>query len=389
MGAPVPAIITDHMLALQQEIVRLQALLQASRQIHSTIQLDEVLRRSLEIILRELEMEGAFFTAFPFSEGRIPPRFLLSGNSSDFARGCACFPLLNKAGDKLTDLIVIPREGIRLTLEESDFLESLAVQTAVAIENAQHHERAVHLERIQQDLASARAIQRSLLPDNVPPVSGYATAWRSVSCYEVGGDYVDVMPVAAGQRVVVIADVAGKGLASAMVASSFRAAFRAMAAAGIRLPDIATQLNSLLFAEDSEAPRTYVTALFLRLDPNAHTVEAVNAGHNPGLLFAKKSKHPVLLRSSGTPIGILPQAAYTSEVHELKVGTKLLAYTDGLTELIGGNEQFGIERLAETFCACRAQEPDAILEHIWRTLEAFGTEKEQCDDMTAFVLLRQ
>lgn len=155
------------------------------------------------------------------------------------------FPVLNKAGKKVTDLIVIPREGVHLTLEESDFLESLAVQTAVAIENAQHHERAVHLQRLEQDLASARAIQRSLLPHDVPPLAGYVTCWRSVSCYEVGGDYVDLMPAGAGQLMAVVADVAGKGLASAMVASSFRAAFRAMAAAGIPLVDMATKLNSL------------------------------------------------------------------------------------------------------------------------------------------------
>ena len=389
MSAPVQAKNTYHMLAFQQQIVRLEALLEASRQIHSTIQLDEVLRRSLEIIVRELEMEGAFFTAFPFSEGRIPPRFLLSHTSSDFARGCACFPVLNNAGKKLTDLIVIPREGVHLSLEEADFLESLAVQTAVAIENAQHHERAIHLERVEQDLASARAIQRSLLPHGVPPIAGYATGWRSVSCYEVGGDYLDLMPAGAGQLLAVVADVAGKGLASAMVASSFRAAFRAMAAAGLPLLDMATKLNALHFADTPEARRTYVTALFLRLNANAHTIEAVNAGHNPALLFARRSKRPVLIQASGTPIGILPQVTYTSQVHELEEGARLLAYTDGLTEIVRGNDEFGIDRLAESFSACRAQEGDAILDHIWRTLEAFSTEKEQRDDMTAFVLLRQ
>ncbi len=158
------AINVDQTLALQQQIVRLQALFEASRRIHSTIQLDEVLRCALEIIVRELEMEGAFFSGFPFSEGRIPPRFLLAENSSDLARGCFRFPLIDKAGAKLTDLFVVSRDGTQLSLEESDFLESLAVQTAVAIENARQHERIVQLQRVEQDLASARAIQRSLLP---------------------------------------------------------------------------------------------------------------------------------------------------------------------------------------------------------------------------------
>jgi serine phosphatase RsbU (regulator of sigma subunit) len=379
----------DQTLALQQQIVRLQALLEASRQIHSTIQLDEVLRRALEIVVRELEMEGAFFNGFPFSEGRIPPRFLLSCDSSDLARACKRFPLIDKAGKQITDLVVIPRDGANLSLEESDFLESLAIQTAVAIENARHHERIVHLQRVEQDLASARAIQRSLLPHDVPTIVGYKTGWRSVSCYEVGGDYLDVLPLSSGEQIMIVADVAGKGLASALVASSFRAGFRAMALAGIPLLEIAMQLNELHFAEGAEARRRYVTALFLRLDSKAHTIEAVNAGHNPGLLFANKSKHPVLLEASGTPIGMLPEATYKSEVHDFKDGARLLAFTDGLTEVFRGEDEFGFDRLAQTFYACREEEGDAVLDYIWHKLEAFSTQAEPRDDMTALVLIRQ
>ena len=66
----------------------------------------------------------------------------------------------------------------------------------------------------------------------------------------------------------------------------------------------------------------------------------------------------------------------------------MLLYTDGLTEIFRGEDEFGFERLAETFYACREQEGAAILDHIWRTLEAFGTEQEQRDDMTALTLIR-
>ena len=74
-------------LHLQQQIARLQALLEASHKIHSTIELDSVLRAVLELSVRELEMAGAFFTAFPFSYGEIQPRFLLHPPTSDPKRG--------------------------------------------------------------------------------------------------------------------------------------------------------------------------------------------------------------------------------------------------------------------------------------------------------------
>ncbi len=116
------------------------------------------------------------------------------------------------------------------------------MQTAVAIENARHHERTVHLQRVEQDLASPRAIQRSLLPQSLAEIRGHKIALRSVSCYEVAGDYVDVVSHPNGDQIMIVADIAGKGLASALVGSSFPSAFRAMALAG--LPLVKLQRNS-------------------------------------------------------------------------------------------------------------------------------------------------
>src|ERR1700683_4422662 len=307
-------------LDLQQKVARLQALLEVSRRIHATIQLDEVLRVALEIVVRELEMDGAYFTSFPFSEGRIPPHVLLNWNVSGSGGDSFRFALPNQAGEVLNELVVIPREGISLTLEESDFLERLTLQIAIAIENARTHERILHLQRIEQDLASARVIQRSLLPSLVQAVVGYKIAIRSISSYEVGGDYLDLLRLPSGDEVMIVADVAGKGLTSAIVASSFRAAFRAVALAGLPLVEVAEQLNALHYAEGPEARRRYVTAVMFRLDPRSNVLEVVNAGHNPPLLWTAPAHCPALLESSGTPIGLLPSAQYASERYELEEG---------------------------------------------------------------------
>ena len=97
----------------------------------------------------------------------------------------------------------------------------------------------------------------------------------------------------------------------------------------------------------------------------------------------------MMIEASGTPIGMLPQVGYTSETHDLKEGARLLVYTDGLTEVFRGEDEFGLERLIQTFYSCREREGNAVLGHIWQTLEEFSTEREQRDDMTAFVLIRQ
>ena len=348
-------------LQLQQQIARLQALLETSHKIHSTIELDHVLRSVLQITVRELEMAGAFFTEFPFSYGEIPPRFLLHPPSSDPGRGCFRFPLLDRNGAALTEMIVITRDGAPLSLSEQDFLENLAIQAAVAIENARYHERTLDMERVKQDMASAREIQRSLLPQAMPDIPGYSMACRSQTCYEVGGDYLDILRLRSGELMIVVADVAGKGLTSALVGSSFRSAFRAIAHSDMPLADMASHLNGLHFQEGEESRRRYVTAIFLRLDPKTHTLEIVNAGHNPGFLL-NGSQKPIMIDATGTPIGMLPVSSYVPEKYVLDKKAKLLLYTDGLTEVFRGLEEFGQERLLQAFRTCHGSDAKAILD---------------------------
>ena len=375
-------------LHLQQQIVRLQALLDTSHKIHSTIELDQVLRTVLQITVRELEMAGAFFTAFPFSYGEIPPRFLLHPPSSDPKRGCFRFPLLDHGGAELTEMVVITRAGAPLSLYEQDFLENLALQAAVAIENARYHERTLDMERVKQDLASARDIQRSLLPQSIPDVPGYSIAGRSQTCYEVGGDYLDILPLPSGELTIVVADVAGKGLASALVASSFRSAFRAIAQSGMSLAEMATHLNGLHYGEGDESRQRYVTAIFLRLNPEAHTLEVVNAGHNPGFLFNGGHTHE-LIKPSGASVGLFEDSIYIAEKYVLVPQAKLLLYTDGMTEVFRGSDIFGLERLLQAFRDCYSSDANAILNSLWQALDAFSNQELLTDDMTALVLERQ
>jgi serine phosphatase RsbU (regulator of sigma subunit) len=375
-------------LHLQQQIARLQALLETSHKIHSTIELDHVLRSVLQITVRELEMAGAFFTAFPFSYGDIPPRFLLHPPSSDPKRGCSRFPLLDRKCEVLTEMVVITRDGAPLSLFEQDFLEHLATQAAVAIENARYHERTLDMERVKQDLACARDIQRSLLPQSFPNIAGYSIDGRSQTCYEVGGDYLDIIELTSGQLMIVVADVAGKGLASALVGSSFRSALRAIANSGMSLVEIATHMNVLHYNEGEESRRRYVTSIFLRLDPATHTLEVVNAGHNPGFLL-NGSDLPEMIEASGTPVGMLPFSTYRAEKYVLSNKAKLLIYTDGMTEVFQGNEEFGQDRLLEAFRASRAVDAPSTLKSIWQALDAFSNQESQTDDMTALVIGRK
>jgi serine phosphatase RsbU (regulator of sigma subunit) len=385
----------DEALVAQQQVVRLQALLEASRQLHSTIELDEVLRIALEIVVRELELTGAFFTTFPLSYGEVPPEFQASLHPSAsesakslFNESFLRFKLCDKAGIPFAELIVLVPSDRVLDLDETDFLESLAVQASVAIENARFHARALHWQRVESDLAAARQVQLSLIPQAMPDIPSYAMAARSVTCYEVGGDYLDIIPIPSGETVIVVADVAGKGLASALMGTSFRSATRAMVHAGLSLYEIATQINLLHYGEGEEARRRYVTGILFRLNPATHTLEAVNAGHTSAFLVSTDGSL-TMIKASGTPFGLLPFSNYVAESFNISAGMRLLAYTDGMTEVFHGEDEFGETRLLETFLACHEPTPDEVLGSIWKTLEAFSDGHEQSDDMTALVMFRK
>ena len=368
---------------LQQQVSRLQALLEASRQVHSTIREEEVLEQVLRIVVRELEMAGAAFPGTGLAYGDALPDGAATGNGTSLPS----YSLDDRDGNRMTELVVATPDGRELTLYETDFIEGLALQASVALENARNHKRNLEYARVQQDLGAARAIQRSLLPHNLPSIPGYSLAFRSATCYEVGGDYLDIVEQPDGSLLIAVADVAGKGMASAIVSVSFRSAFRAMAASGPPLDELATRMNQYHWAEGEEARRRYVTAIFLRLHPEAGEIEVVNAGHNPGFLV-QPSAPPRQFDAGGTPLGLLPGMRYLSEQCGFTPGARLLFYTDGLTEVFKGDEEFGPERLLHEFLSCPAYKADGILDALWAAIEEFAEGGPQADDMTALALCR-
>ncbi|HEY6446276.1 MAG TPA: SpoIIE family protein phosphatase [Acidobacteriaceae bacterium] len=368
--------------SLEQQVARLQALLEAARQVHSTIRANEVLLQTARIIVRELEMKGALFLAAGTGEmlvsyGEIPPAPY---------EGCGRFPLFSRENHQLlAELVVTAPDCGEFSLYEQDFVEGLVLQAAVALENATLHQRDVEWARVQQDLEAARTLQRSLLPKSLPEIPGFSLAARSTTCYEVGGDYLDSIPLADGTHLMVVADVAGKGLASAIVATSFRAALRSLAGQALKLDEVAARLSQQHWDEGTEAQKRYMTALFLRLDPGTQQIEVVNAGHNPAALVLPDGAVQ-MIEASGTPLGMLPGMGYTAEHFDFPPGSRMLMYTDGLTEVFRGDEEFGQDRLIDTFRATKQPEAERVLDLLWETLGTFSYHEAQTDDMTALAI---
>ena len=370
-------------LPLEQQVARLQALLEATRQVHSTMKVDEVLKRAARLLVLELEMNGAVF----IEPGSEQPRVAYGDVPGSPYEGCQRFPLLSRENHTLAELIVSAPDCQEFNVYEQDFIEGLVLQTAVALENATLHERDLEWARVQQDLDAARSLQMSLLPKSMPKIESYTIAGRSTTCYEVGGDYLDTMRLPDGTHLMVVADVAGKGLASAIVATSFRSALRSLASQPLPLAELAIRMSQHHYDEGTEAQRRYVTAILVRFDPERSRIEAVNCGHNPGILLLPDGSSRVI-EASGTPLGLLPGMQYTSEVLDFPPGARLLLYTDGLSETLqaGADEEFGLERLIETISGCTQPEAESILDNVWETIGSFSAYAPQADDRTALAI---
>ena len=369
----------DKLLSLEEQIVRLQALLEASRQVHSIVSVNDVLARTAKVLVRELEIEGAEFRSTETGE------LLASYGSPDpNSPISARFQLRARDNKSLAELLITPSGG-ELSIYEEDFIDGLVLQAAVALENAMYHERDLQWARVQQDLDAARNIQRSLLPKCMPHIPGFSIEGRSSACYEVGGDYMDAVVLPDGTQLFVVADVAGKGLASAIVATGFRSAFRSLATQPIPLADLANRLGQQHWEEGVEARRRYVTAIFLRLQPGMKEIEVVNAGHNPALI-ALPDGSVNRINASGTPLGMIPGMSYSAEASTFPPGSRVLLYTDGLTEVFCGDDEFGCDRLSDAFRDAAKEDAAANLATLWETLSSYSDNAPQTDDMTAIAI---
>ena len=368
-------------LSLEEQIARQQALLEASRQVHSTILAEEVLSRTARILVRELELEGALF--LPPGGGAPLARFGVLPDAP--YANCPRWDLPSHEGISLAELVVARGSAEPMDLSEQDFVEGLVLQAAVALETAHHHERTLTWARVEQDLAAARNIQQSLLPRSMPSIPGFSITGRSSTCYEVGGDYLDTLHLSDGTELLIVADVAGKGLASAIVATSFRAAFRSLVTQPLALAEVANRMGERHWEEGPEARHRYVTAIFVRLDAARAQIEVVNAGHNPAILVLPDGSTR-MIEASAPPLGMLPGMRYSAETFGFPEGARLLLYTDGLTEVFCGDDEFGCERLTSAFREAPSSDASAILASLWATLATFAVQGPQTDDMTALAV---
>ncbi|HEY0512203.1 MAG TPA: SpoIIE family protein phosphatase [Thermoanaerobaculia bacterium] len=336
-------------------------------------------------LLREVAEKGMAAIVFDVqSDERFSAAqsMLLSG-----IRSLIAAPLLDPEGT-LGMIVLESRAGVRQFSEEDlELLVSLAAVAALHLRNLALAMEAAERRRLQEELALARRIQVALLPDRLPEVSGWELYGGNIPSRGVSGDYYEVVTRRGGSEcVLMIADVAGKGMAASLLTVSLQALSTGPIEDGLPPDEICARLSRLLYRRTP--PEKYATAFLGVLETATGRLRYTNAGHNPPLVL-RASGDAEELGSTGVPLGLLPQAAYSDGEVTLGPGDVLMIYTDGLVEANDpGGDEYGLERLKEACRRGRGEACETLAGILARDLEEFAHGVPFADDRT-LVLARR
>lgn len=314
---------------------------------------------------------------------------LLVANSSDLPLAGRTDETTLPFGD--TELLLVLRPQRELSGTLSDRIpwlivlvgSALALAFAVLVERLlRRRDRALALaeenRRLYDEQRSvADAVQHSLLPASLPEIEGLELEVRyqpGVRGTEVGGDWYDVVACDDDHVLVVVGDVAGRGLRAATIMAMLRHATRAYALDGVEPTDLPGKLTHLMRLDEGSG---FATLLLLLLDVPARTVTIVNAGHpRPLLLHGERPSDRRFLEAPvGLPVGVVGTRQQDSSVVDVPPGATLLAFTDGLFERRGESVDEGMERLRA------AVDPDQPLGEVLDGLLADLSTGAESDDV--------
>ncbi|MEP7342875.1 MAG: GAF domain-containing SpoIIE family protein phosphatase [Acidobacteriota bacterium] len=374
----------------------------------STLSRDAFVIRRLRSVSQPLEISEQDFDAWARAlesapsaqrEARQKEQGLLTQLQSRLLQ-----PIRSK--DQLVGVLSLGQCRVRHEYNATDkeMLMSVASQLALVIENARLTERMLADERLRRELALAAEVQKRLLPTLPPECVSVELAGFCQPARGVGGDYYDFFKFDNQQLGIAIADVAGKGIAAALLMSTVQATLRGLSTespnylneSNESLANMVATLNRLLV--NSTGGANYVTFFYAQFDQSTQQLAYVNAGHNPPFLFrANEDGLQTVLATSvngfkkldagGMFVGMFDHLSYEQELIQMQSGDVLIAFTDGLPEAQNNDgEDFDDERIQRILAETALLPVNEIRDEILRRVKDWCEGAPQYDDLTFLVL---
>ncbi len=240
------------------------------------------------------------------------------------------------------------------------------------------------LAEFRKEVEIAGHIQKTLLPSRDQEIPGFDLAGRCEPAHYVGGDYYDYLPLRDGTWGVLVADISGHNLASALLMPMARKVLSWVGRTRKDPSRILAEASRLLY-KDLSGAELFLTLFLVALEPGKSRVLAANAGHNPPLLFRRESRVAQWLEVDGPIMGFLPEPVHRLRRLNLRPGDVLVLYTDGVTEVANDKgEMLGVERFQEIVGRLRERPAREILDGVFAAVRGFGDSGQ--DDVTVVVI---
>ena len=243
--------------------------------------------------------------------------------------------------------------------------------------------------KVQRSLAQASMIQQNLVPKSNPQVEGFDIAGKSIWCDETSGDYYDFFQPAEWEQKkigVVVADVIGHGISSALLMTTARAFFRERILSPGSSAALVTDVNQRL-VKDIEELNLFITLFYSEIDIKEKSFRWVHAGHEPAMLYDPGEDSFDALGGEGLPLGVMADWVYEESKKQLHSGQIILIGTDGIKETHNEhNELFGAERFNRVIRDHFRKPAKEIIKEMFDTLQSFRFPIERKDDETLVVI---
>jgi serine phosphatase RsbU (regulator of sigma subunit) len=254
---------------------------------------------------------------------------------------------------------------------------------AVEAQRRAEQEQREAARQVAYEMEIARQVQARLFPQSLPPMRTLDYAGACIQAREVGGDYYDFLPLGEEGLGLVLGDVAGKGIAGALLMANLQANLRSQCAIARDEPRRLLRSVNQLFYENT-TDNTYATLFFAQYDDRTQRLRYINCGHLPALLL-RRDRSVVRLESTCTVLGLFNEWDCQVRESSLSPGDMLAIYTDGVTEAFSpAEEEFGEDRLIEVLQKRRDLPARDLLAAVVEEVQRFSP-AEQSDDVTLVI----
>lgn len=349
---------------------------------HFAVKYGQTIHEKFEVRLGEGVVGAAAASGKPLivPDVRQEPRYIVCNPES---RSELIVPMMYK-GKVLGALDLESPQVNYFTQDHVQALSTLAAQLAISIENARLYEQVARDEaRMDRELRAARRIQGAMLP--TPPLEDYGLeiAARYLPARELGGDLYDFLRYGPQQLALALGDVSGKGTAAALYGAVASGILRSLAPLKLQPAEMLQRLNSFMCEQKVE--ERFMTLCFVTWQRGRMRLRLANAGQSQPLLFKDGKVRKIPL--TGFPLGIFDEVNYDEHVEVLAPGDVVVLYSDGLTEASNAEgELFGLERLGDVLLRHSRQTAVTIADRLMDAVAGFSFGPYPGDDRTLLVL---